>query len=96
MENSPPDPTSPAGRLSVYATDDPVAASQLLGMLLDLGLHAEMLTRTDVYWGSQAVFFPGAIQLLVPATEAESRRADIDAAIWDLQHLPPAPADSEG
>ena len=87
--------SSPAGRLCVYATDDPVAASQLLGMLLDLGLDAEMLTRTDIYWGSPSVFFPGAFQLLVPETEAESRRADIDAAIWDLNYLPPAPSDSE-
>ena len=74
-----------SGRVKVYGTDDPVAASQLTAMLLDLGIEAMELSRPDVYFGAGGLWFPEAYQVLVPQQQAEARRADIEAAIADLK-----------
>lgn len=80
------------GRVKVYGTDDPVAASHLTAMLLDLGIEAMELSRPDVYFGAGGLWFPEAYQVLVPQQQAEERREDIEAAIADL--AVPAPRES--
>lgn len=74
-----------AGRVKVYGTDDPVAASHLVAMLLDLGIEAIELSRPDVYFGAGGLWFPEAYQVLVPEQQAEARKQDIAAALADLE-----------
>ena len=76
------------GRVSVYSTDDPTVAAHLMAMLADLGIEAMELTRPEVYPGLWPQY-PGAYQILVQEAEAESRGADIDAALAELEE--PAP-----
>ena len=86
----PEDKHSPAGRVCVYATNDPVAASHLVAMLADLGIEAVQLTRPDVYPGLWPQY-PGAYKILVREAEAEERREDLDAAIAELEEPAPPP-----
>jgi hypothetical protein len=86
--------TPPEGRVSVYATDDPVAASHLMAMLADLGIDAVQLTRPEIYPGLWPQY-AGAYQILVRESEAESRRADIEAAVAELDQPPPSPSESK-
>ena len=86
----------PEGRVKVYGTDDPVAASFLVALLEDQGIPALQLTRPDVYFGGGGLWFPEAYQVLVPADEAERRREDIEAALAEVEadspdDLPPPP-----
>lgn len=83
-----PDP--PQGRVKVYGTNDPVAASFLTSLLEDQGIPAVQLTRPDVYFGAGGLWFPEAYQVLVNEADADARREDIDAAIREVESEPPA------
>lgn len=78
-------PLSDEGRLMVYGTDNPVAASHLLALLEEQGIPAQVINRPDVYWGGRGVWFPDVFQVLVPESCAEQDADKIDAAIAEVE-----------
>ena len=86
----------PQGRVKVYGTNDPVAASFLVSLLEDQGIPALQLIRPDVYFGAGGLWFPEAYQVLVRETEAEIRREDIEAAIAEVETDAPDPVSLAG
>ncbi len=84
MDDDMPDRGS---RVKVYGTHDPVAASHLTAMLLDLGIEAMEISRPDVYFGAGGMWFPEAYQVLVPEQQAQARREDIEAAIAEVEDV---------
>ncbi len=89
MPDTAPQPQE--GRVKVYGTNDPVAASFLVALLEDQGIPALQLTRPDVYFGAGGMWYPEAYQVLVRESEAESRREDIEAAIAEVEGAEPHP-----